>query len=219
MTSCPAPLSSPRRVCGQRHLQAKPTPTLENGLKGWADGQCSGAKGPYCVCGRAVRPILQMNMLRFSERGNCPFDPWSVISTQLHCFPPRLSGQTTRAGIWQRWMVWTGPQPLPCQGIWSAAPSPLPPSTLQCPPKRVGSLLTSHLLTKGGILLEGTWADLRVGEAPGKNSFLREGVCKPTFAREGRGGVATTVLGRGATTFSRDLKAAYDVVRRAAVWE
>ena len=148
------------------------------------DDQCSGAKGPHCVCGRAVRPILQMNMPRFSERGNCPFDPWSVISTQLHCFPPRLSGQTTRAGIWQRWMVWTGPQPLPHHGIWSAAPSPLPPSTLQCPPKLVGSLLTSHLLTKEGILLEGTWADLRVGGGPRAEFFSLGGGVQAHFLLE-----------------------------------
>lgn len=31
-----SPSFLPRRGCGQRHLQAKPTPTLKNGLKGWA---------------------------------------------------------------------------------------------------------------------------------------------------------------------------------------
>lgn len=31
-----SPSALPRQGCGQRHLQAKPTPTLENGLKGWA---------------------------------------------------------------------------------------------------------------------------------------------------------------------------------------
>ena len=68
-------------------------------------------------------------MLRFSKRGNGPFDLWSVGGADCStAFPPRLSGQTTRAGIWQQRTVWAGPQPLPRHGVWSAAPSPLPPS-------------------------------------------------------------------------------------------